>query len=76
MLNNLMTHYLGQKKFCKILLQINSSYFSKMVLHNSKNKTRAFAKLLDILSTHEESRLEAAEYFNLKGLRYKYSIVT
>ena len=41
MLNNLMTRYLGQKKYRKILLQINSSYFSKVFLHNSRNKTRA-----------------------------------
>ena len=40
MLNNLMTYCLGKKKIRKILLQINSSFFSKMVLHNSKNKTR------------------------------------
>ena len=36
-----MTHCLGQKKICKTLLQINSSYFSKIVLHNSRNETRA-----------------------------------
>ena len=30
---------LGNKKICKFLLQINSTYFSKMVLHNSRNKT-------------------------------------
>ena len=30
-----------EKNF-KILLQINSSNFSKMVLHNSRNETRAF----------------------------------
>ena len=29
------------KKIRKILLQINSSYFSKMLLHNSRNKTRS-----------------------------------
>ena len=34
-----MKHCLGLKKFCKILRQINSSYFSKMVLHNNRNKT-------------------------------------
>ena len=31
MLNNLMTHYLEKKKIHEILLQINSSYFGKMV---------------------------------------------
>ena len=41
MLNNLMTYVLGQKKICKILLQINSSYFTKNVLHNNRNKTWA-----------------------------------
>ena len=35
-----MTDDLGYKKN-KILLQINSSYFSKMVVRNSRNKTRA-----------------------------------
>ena len=30
---------LGKKKIRKFLLQINSTYFSKMVLHNSRNKT-------------------------------------
>ena len=28
---------------------------------------------MDIPSTHEESRFEAVEYFNLQGMRYKYS---
>ena len=41
MLNNLMTRYLGLKKYRKILLQINSSYFSKAFLHHSRNKTGA-----------------------------------
>ena len=36
-----MTHCLEKKTIRKILLQVNSSYFSKMVLHNSINKTRA-----------------------------------
>ena len=40
MLNNLMTHCLGYKKICKFLLQINTSYLSKMVLNNSGSKTR------------------------------------
>ena len=39
MLNNLMTHCLGWKKFRKILPQANSSYFNKMVLHNSRDET-------------------------------------
>ena len=56
-----------------------------MVLHNSRklglqyepenldvNKVR-FAKYLDIPSTHEESRFEVVGYFNLQGMRYKYS---
>ena len=34
----LMTRCLGQKKIRKILLQIKSSYFSQMVLHNGRNK--------------------------------------
>ena len=36
-----MTHCLGYKKNRKILQPTNSSYYSKMVLHNSKNKPRA-----------------------------------
>ena len=28
------------EKICKILLQMNGSYFSKMVLHNAGNKNR------------------------------------
>ena len=40
-LKKYLKKYLGQKKIRKILLQINSSYFSKMVLHNSRNKTMA-----------------------------------
>ena len=32
------THCLGQEKIYKILLQINSSYFSKMVSYNSRNE--------------------------------------
>ena len=36
-----MAHCLGLKKNHKILLQINSSYYNKMVWHNSRNKTRA-----------------------------------
>ena len=40
MLNNLMTHCFGKKKIRKASLQINSSYFSKTLLHNSRNKTR------------------------------------
>ena len=32
-----------------------------------------FAKYLDILSTHEESRFEAVEYFNSQGMKYKCS---
>ena len=39
MLNNLMTHCLGWKRFRKILPQANSSYFNKMVLHNSRDET-------------------------------------
>ena len=35
-----MTHCLGYKKICKFLLQINTSYLSKMVLNNSGSKTR------------------------------------
>ena len=31
-----MTHCLGYKKVSEILQQINSIYFSKMVLHNSR----------------------------------------
>ena len=40
MLNNLMTHWLGQEKIRKTLLEINSCYFSKMILHNGRDKTR------------------------------------
>ena len=40
MLNNLMTHRSGFKKNRKIFLQINSSHFCKMVLHNSRNKAQ------------------------------------
>ena len=44
MLNNSMTHCSDEKKNRRISLQINSSYFSKMALHNnSRNKTRASA---------------------------------
>ena len=40
MLNNLMTHRFGKKKFRKVSLQINSSYFNETLLQNSRNKTR------------------------------------
>ena len=35
-----MTHRSGFKKNRKIFLQINSSHFCKMVLHNSRNKAQ------------------------------------
>ena len=48
MLNNLMTHCFGKKKIRKATLQINSSYFSKTLLHNSRNKTRLQYELDDL----------------------------
>ena len=41
MLNNLVTHFSGKKKIAKLTKnKLQSNYFSKMVLHNSRNKTR------------------------------------
>ena len=34
-------HCFRLEKIRKILLQINSSYFNKMALHNGRNETRA-----------------------------------
>ena len=40
-LNNLVTHFSGKKKIAKLTKnKLQSNYFSKMVLHNSRNKTR------------------------------------
>ena len=38
LLNNLMTQCLGSKKNRKMLLKVNNNYFSKIVLHNGRNK--------------------------------------
>ena len=38
LLNNLMTYCLGSKKNRKMLLKVNNNYFSKIVLHNGRNK--------------------------------------
>ena len=61
-----------KKKNRKILIEINSSYFSKMVLHNSRIKIglqheqeNLDVKKVDIRSTHEKSRFEAMDCFNL-----------
>ena len=79
MLNNLMMHYSGYKKN-KILLQIHSSYFSKIVSHYStllpftcSKSTIETLEGVDIPSTHEESRFQTVVGFNLQGMRYKCS---